>query len=72
VKGVIANFPVPVKNFTAVIATNIPVGSGLSSSAALEAATFLFLESLIAPDLDISLTEKAKICQKAEHEFAGV
>lgn len=72
VKGVVANFPVPVKNFNCVIATSIPIGSGLSSSAALEVAVFLFLESLLAADLDIGLTDKAKICQKSEHEFAGV
>lgn len=72
VKGVIANFPIPVKNFTCVIATDIPIGSGLSSSAALEVAVFLFLESLLGQELNLSLTEKAQICQKAEHDFAGV
>lgn len=46
VKGVAALFPNGTKPFNAVIATNVPMGGGLSSSAALEASTFLFLEAL--------------------------
>lgn len=71
-RGIIANFPLPVKAFNCVITTSIPIGSGLSSSAALEVALFLFLESLLNAQLDISPMDKAKLCQKAEHEFAGV
>lgn len=43
-KGVIANYGFPVPGFDAVINTNVPVGGGLSSSAALEVATLKFLE----------------------------
>lgn len=49
---------------------NIPLGAGLSSSAALEISTGLALCELFGVKLDaLSL---AKIGQKAEHEFAGV
>jgi galactokinase len=44
VKGVICNYGFPVPGFDAVINTNVPVGGGLSSSAALEVATLKFLE----------------------------
>lgn len=36
----------PVPGFTAVIASDIPLGGGLSSSAALEVATYTFLQQL--------------------------
>ncbi len=49
---------------------NVPRGSGLSSSAALElAAAFALIEM---NGLAISPIETAKLCQRAEHEFAGV
>lgn len=44
VKGVIANYGFAVPGFDCVINTNVPVGGGLSSSAALEVATLKFLE----------------------------
>jgi galactokinase len=44
VKGVIANYGFAVPGFDAVINTNVPIGGGLSSSAALEVATLKFLE----------------------------
>lgn len=43
-KGVIKNYGYPAEGFSAVINTNVPVGGGLSSSAALEVATLKFLE----------------------------
>lgn len=46
-KGVIHSFGIPVPGFNAVIMTNVPVGGGLSSSAALEVATLTFLEGLL-------------------------
>ena len=46
------------------------VGSGLSSSAALEVATATLLEAITGKLLDP--VEKALLCQRAEHEFAGV
>lgn len=48
---------------------NIPLGAGLSSSAALEMCTLLALMKLYGIEKD--KTEVAKIGQKAEHTFAG-
>lgn len=45
-KGVIHNYGFPVSGFDAVIITNVPLGGGLSSSAALEVATLKFLEAV--------------------------
>ncbi|KAJ8678530.1 hypothetical protein QAD02_014317 [Eretmocerus hayati] len=71
IKGCIANFPHEVVGFNAAIVSTVPAGSGLSSSAALEVATFTFLESL-TKDAPIKPEEKAAACQRAEHDFAGV
>ena len=48
---------------------NIPLGAGLSSSAALEMCTVLALSRLYGIEKD--RTTMAKIGQKAEHTFAG-
>ena len=48
---------------------NIPLGAGLSSSAALEMCTVLALSKLYGIEKD--KTAMAKIGQKAEHTFAG-
>jgi galactokinase len=48
---------------------NIPLGAGLSSSAALEMCTVLALSKLYG--IEKTKTEMAKIGQKAEHTFAG-
>lgn len=46
-KGVIAFFTeVEIPGFDAVVLSNVPVGAGLSSSAALEVAMYTFLEVL--------------------------
>jgi len=49
---------------------NVPLGAGLSSSAALECATAFAIDHL--NDLQISQMDLALISQKAEHVFAGV
>ncbi|MFD2286729.1 galactokinase [Pedobacter petrophilus] len=49
---------------------NVPLGAGLSSSAALECATAFAIDYL--NDLQISQMDLALISQKAEHVFAGV
>lgn len=71
-KGVISNYigDIP-PAFKAVVHTSVPTGGGLSSSAALEVATYLFLDEL-SPANSVSLTNKALACQKAEHEYAGM
>ena len=56
--------------FNATIASDIPAGAGLSSSAALETATALVVSALSGADL--SPVERALICQKAEHLYANV
>ena len=50
--------------------SNLPIGGGLSSSAALEACTATLLETVTGKKIDP--LEKALLCQQAEHEFAGV
>ncbi len=47
----------------------VPIGAGLSSSAAIEVASALALMSLNGPALP--LPEVAKLCQKAENVFIG-
>jgi len=56
--------------FDAVIESDVPVGGGLSSSAAIEVATATLVEAMTGVSLDP--IEKALLCQKAEHEYAGV
>ncbi|MBP5284949.1 MAG: galactokinase [Kiritimatiellae bacterium] len=55
--------------FKAVFGGNIPLGAGLSSSAALEMAAALALAKIYGIEKD--RTTLAKIGQKAEHTFAG-
>ena len=69
VKGVIANFAEQIPAFDAMIATSVPLGGGLSSSASLEVATYTFLEQLTGKE-EKDLKAKALACQKAEHDFA--
>ncbi|KAL1453044.1 hypothetical protein WDU94_007220 [Cyamophila willieti] len=74
VKGVVNIFNdtvAKVPGFNAVVLSSVPMGSGLSSSAALEVATYTFLESL-TDEKNLKLTDKALACQKAETDFAGV
>jgi galactokinase len=51
------------------IASDVPIGAGLSSSAALEVACASALVDLADGILDP--TTLAQVCQRAEHEFAG-
>ena len=71
--GVIAGFLARGLNpggFDAMIHSTVPFGGGLSSSAALEVATATLLEVITGKKLDP--VEKALLCQKAEHEYAGM
>jgi galactokinase len=61
---------IDVPGFTGEISTTIPIGSGLSSSAALEIAiarTALSIANVVLSDTDIAL-----LCQRAEHIASGV
>ena len=51
------------------ISSDVPIGSGLSSSAALEVATAYALA--MSSDLKIERVELAKLCRRAENEFVG-
>lgn len=53
-------FLAPVPGFDAVIISNVPAGGGLSSSAALEVATYTFLEALIGTNSK----REEKVCKK--------
>jgi galactokinase len=71
--GVIARFKargLDLRGFDGLIHSNVPLGGGLSSSAALEVATATLLEAITGQQLDP--VDKALLCQMAEHEYAGM
>ncbi len=73
VLGVVDQFrrqELPIEGFEAEILGNLPLGAGLSSSAALENATVLFLTKLFGAKLEPM--QMARLSQKAEHDFVGV
>jgi len=59
----------PVSSFKIAIDSTVPLGAGLSSSAALEVAVGLALSSLF--EFKIEPANLAKVCQKAENSFVG-
>jgi galactokinase len=59
-----------VSGFNILITGNIPVGAGVSSSAALECATVFALMHLF--DINISKQTMVQIAQRAENNFVGV
>jgi galactokinase len=80
-RGIWANYPAGVLagflargispgGFDALIHSTVPLGGGLSSSAALEVATATLLETITGRTLDP--VDKALLCQQAEHQYAGV
>jgi galactokinase len=72
-RGVIDGFQklgYEIPGFDAHIASSVPGGAGLSSSAALECATATLLEGLLG--VTLPKKQKALLCQHAEHAFAGV
>jgi galactokinase len=50
--------------------SQVPLGGGLSSSAALEVATATLVEAVTGRSL--GPIDKARLCQRAEHEYAGM
>ncbi len=71
--GVIAQFQ-KVSNiptgFTLRLKSDVPIGAGLSSSAAIECAVAFAINELFA--LGFDRMQLTKMAQKAEHEYAGV
>jgi galactokinase len=73
VAGVVAGYQdrqSTLPSIEACIVSSIPLGGGLSSSAALEVAAATLLEQITQTCLEP--VEKALLCQRAEHLFAGV
>jgi galactokinase len=63
----------PVGGFSAVLTSNLPMGSGLSSSAALElAAAWALLAAGGGGVGDVDRMELARMCQRAEGTYVGV
>lgn len=56
--------------FNAVLTSTVPIGAGLSSSAAVECATIFALNEILQTNID--KIAMVKMAQKAEHEYAGV
>jgi galactokinase len=69
VTGVLSAQGIPVGGADMMIASEVPVGSGLGSSAAVEVASALALLSVAGCSL--APIEIARACQKAEHEYVG-
>jgi galactokinase len=68
--GVIAPLKNQLKGFNITFSSTIPMGSGLSSSAAVECGAAFALNTLF--DLGLSKEQLAKLSQQAEHSFVGV
>jgi galactokinase len=59
-----------VQAFNCVVAGDVPIGSGMSSSAALEAAASFALNA--EQDFGLSRQDLALLCQRVEHKYIGV
>ena len=59
----------PLQGARLTIQSDVPIGSGLSSSAAIEVATAFALTRSSGSDVDRA--ELARLCRKAENEFVG-
>jgi galactokinase len=69
VAGVMQSRGYKLRGANLVVNSNVPVGSGLSSSAAIEVASAFALMGISG--LDIPRADVALICQQAEHQYAG-
>ena len=73
IRGVLAGFQnrgVKIPALDVAFMSTVPLGGGLSSSAALEVCTATLMEGATGKAIDP--IEKALLAQKAEHDFAGV
>jgi galactokinase len=73
VRGVVAGFQrrgVQLPTLDAVVLSDVPLGGGLSSSAALEVGAATLLAA--AAGVDLPPLDQARLCQQAEQRFAGV
>ena len=73
IRGVLAGFQrrgVRIPALRVAFLSTVPLGGGLSSSAALEVCTATLMEAATGKAIDP--IEKALLAQQAEHEFAGV
>ena len=71
--GAVAQFVkrgIKMPGFNAVLTSDVPMGAGLSSSAAVECATVFALNHLLQTQID--RVAMVGMAQKAEHEYAGV
>ena len=69
IHGILKLRPEKLSAFDCEIEGNLPIGSGISSSAALECGITFGLNALFK--LNLSELEQIKIAQKAEHDFVG-
>jgi galactokinase len=72
VRGVVAGFAASghgAAPMRVAVASDVPLGGGLSSSAALEVAAATALEGALG--VGLGAWEKVLLCQRAEHAFAG-
>ena len=73
IRGVLCGFQnrgVKIPALDVAFMSTVPLGGGLSSSAALEVCTATLMEAATGTTIDP--IEKALLAQKAEHDFAGV
>ena len=73
IRGVLCGFKnrgVTIPALDVAFMSTVPLGGGLSSSAALEVCTATLIEAATGKNIDP--IEKALLAQKAEHDFAGV
>ena len=69
VTAVMRSRGVPISGANLVVKGDVPMGAGLSSSAALEVSTAIALLGVSA--IEVDRREVAEICQQAEHVYAG-
>jgi galactokinase len=69
VAAVLSGLGKPVGGADLLISSDVPLGAGLSSSAALEVAVASALAAMSG--VEVPALQLVKACQKAEHEYAG-